>query len=989
MKKKFISLLLLLAITVLPLPISAEEGAVATFSDVPGTHIAYEAVENLAELGVINGKSEGMFYPEDTLKREEFAKILCVALTLAKGDNSPIFYDVPAGIWYADYAVTAASSGLIYGVSDTQFGVGSEITRQDMAVMLARYLDKQDITLAQESTVMYADNAEISDYAKEAVALISSLGVMVSRENNLWCPKSPATRAETAMAINNVLNAKRIQAEKLGRYGTSEQYGPPYEVSTDDRLAEGMPTPFDVDIMPKQLLAEEDLEDGDYGVLTRGSWSNAQIVNEPGIGYESDGCVVINNQGYGIFTYKAAPGELNAGDYVAFSCMIKGEKISGASRNVNYKPIAQVYDDTNKWLAEGNRLNYQTDTDWVEITNIIMIPEKANALTVPEFYSINLNCNVGNLQGTVYFDNLKLYKIKFHPMDVVMMDPVYKGIVKGEGGLGDISLRAYINEGNGQYDLSTMNFTARITDEDHNVLLESTSETVTDVMDAHFSSATLPMGGDFWAECILTDKATGEVIQKQEYGVHKREADFTTVMDIDEYGRITRNGTPYLPITIYNHSGYWEELVYSDAIDDVHQPISWPLNFSTKAVQNFVSGLQENNKSITMVTGSLVFSNLINPELQGWVKEQTDLRGYIAKLTKNFKDLETLSFYYIWDEVNGMRYGAEQAWSRQIIENNDLDHPTTCAIDNTLSYRKGIYAKTSDILGYDPYPVTGKDTQDISKVYKTITEAKRINPNRPIELIPQGFYYKSRGDLRAPDYEEFKNMCFQAITAGICKFNMYCYGDILRNPTPGKTAAEMWAEYEQVFREIQYLEPIIISTLPTPYYEVQGGGTGLHTMSRRYDGKSYLFTVNSDKTENTAKIYLEGVDKIKGMYSKREYEADPNGYFEIEWDKYETEVFEFEQADYKSTHAELRNFVAANYSVLDAESEIPTIIIDDAAAEMEYRAYISDYATLYINGDVVPASGKISIEGVDKLDLKIVSEDGCFTTEKTYKLQRD
>ncbi len=1006
MKRRFISLfLILLMVSVFPLPISADEIGTnkSIFADVSESHAAYAEITALAEQGVLSGKSDGLFYPEDTLKREEFAKMLFAALNLTKGDNLPIFYDVPAGSWYADYVLNAASSGLIYGVSDTEFGVGQEITRQDMAVIMQRYLVENGVEPIQNTTVLYADDAEISDYAKEAVKHVSSLGIMTSRENNLWCPKSPATRAEAAKAIYTSLDAKRIQAASLGRYGAREQYGPPYETITDDRLAESMPPLFDVNTWPKVILAEEDLEDSDYGRLVLEKTRDAEIITGDGVGYESDSCVLVSDGGVASFAYKADPDELFACDFVAFTCMVKGEDIQTTTKR-GFRPIVQVYDDAGTWLGEDGNHGVTTDTDWVEVTNIVEIPEELNDLSVPEFYTIKLSCNGGNTTGKMYFDNLRLSKIRFEPMNVVFMDPVYKGIIKGDGGIGDISLRAFINDGNGSYDFSKMNFTARITDEDHNVLLESTSKTVTSVIDAHFSSDTIPMG-TYWAECILTYKDTGEVVDQQEYGIYKREADYTTVMDIDEYGRIVRKGEPYFPITIYNYGGYWDALVFSDAVDSIHQSRTLYQNFATrvpkpeKDPQEFIQNLDEQGKTVTLNTGQLAFGTLVNSEIIEWFSKQSDARAYIKRLTDNFKDMDTLGYYYIWDEANALRHGREEGWINKLFTHYDPDHPTTSAISNSWLSYPGIYSKMTDIVGYDPYLVTGKDDQDISLVAEEVEEGKALNPNRPIQIFPQGFAYTNRGDIRGPHYDEFKNMCFQAVIAGACGLHMYCYGDLTRYGTheEGRTPAEAWADYEQVFREIQYLEPIIISMLPAPYYEVQGGGEWLDTMTKRYEGKSYLFTVNTARGDKTASIYLDGATKIKGMYSGKEYTADQNGYFNIKWGEYETEVFEYEQPDYKSSHADFRNFVAANYSVINAgdygvkpaEVDTPTIVIDDGATEMDYRAYISDYAQLYINGEAVPTVGTLNIDSVDKLDLTIVSEDGRSTTEKTYLLQRD
>ena len=131
------------------------------------------------------------------------------------------------------------------------------------------------------------------------------------------------------------------------------------------------------------------------------------------------------------------------------------------------------------------------------------------------------------------------------------MTPNYKGIIKGEGGIGDIALRAYISDSNGYYDLNDFKIVTQIVDKEKNVLLKSESNTVTSVMDFYFSSDTLPMGGDFYIETILYWKESGEQLQMRDWDLHKREADFTTTIGFDEYGRVTKNGEPTFLIGSY------------------------------------------------------------------------------------------------------------------------------------------------------------------------------------------------------------------------------------------------------------------------------------------------------------------------------------------------------------------------------------------------------------------------------------------------------
>lgn len=996
MRKRFIALILLLCMVAGAFSANAAETAATeevkmNFTDVGESHPAYSAILYLFENGIINGKSENLFYPDDFLKREEFAKILVKSLETTKTDGAPIFKDVPAGAWYADYVRSAAAAKVMTGISDTEFGVGYTLTRQDLAVVLKRYLDKSGIKVSADNTVIYADNDKTADYAREAVEYLSSGGIMESRENNMWCPTEYATRAETAKALYNAIVIQKEQAEALGRYGDISQYDLPHEVITDDRLAEMMPTPFDAKIWPQKEIAYDDLEDDDFGILNRGYWSpNAQLSAEDG--YNSNGCIKVNGTGQAVLNWKTAPGEVQPGDYIALSAMVKGENINVKGSGY-YTSILAVSNENNVWLNEAHEHRYKADTDWVEVQQILMIPEGVNALSQPDFYNININLYVGEMDGTVYFDEVRLSKIKFAPMDTVLMEPVYKGVIKGEGGIGDISLRAYVNELNGMYDFDNMKFTAQITDENNKVYMKSETDTVTSAMDVHFSSASLPMGGDYWIESILTDKTTGEVVQTQEWGLHKREADFQTIVDIDKYGRILRNGEPYFPISVYHYgvSEDMEVIAEVECIDNIQASANnWVFTFGNdEAERNRIKKLEDNNKTISLATGNMAFSNIYSGKIQQRVSKQEDIRGLLTKLVNNHKTLPNLFAYYIYDEQNAMRYGEEEAWVRKIVESLDLDHPTTCAIDSTISFRKGIYAKTSDFLGYDPYPATGKANQDLSLVYDRITEAKQLNPNRPVYAILQMYWYSPRGDLRGPTKEEFRSMTFQAICAGSFMLDAYGWQDAVNNsPAPGRAKGDGWKDWGPILEEVQYLEPIILSVDPAPYYEVKGGGEWLNTMARRHDGKSYLFTVNNSGKDGSAIIYLDGVKKIKGMYSKKEYEADDNGYFEIEWEAYGTEVFEYEQSDYKSPHAELKNFAATNAVVADSESEVPSIIISGETNELEYNAHISDYASLYINEEKVETTGKLNLEGLSEIKIKIVSEDGRFSTEKTFMIKR-
>lgn len=68
--------------------------------------------------------------------------------------------------WYAPYVGGAWRAGLVNGVADGVFGVGQNITRQDMAVMTWRAAEAAGLRLGEKAERKnFADQAEIADYA--------------------------------------------------------------------------------------------------------------------------------------------------------------------------------------------------------------------------------------------------------------------------------------------------------------------------------------------------------------------------------------------------------------------------------------------------------------------------------------------------------------------------------------------------------------------------------------------------------------------------------------------------------------------------------------------------------------------------------------------------------------------------------------------------------------------------------------------------------
>lgn len=185
------------------------------FEDLDSVPWAYDSIKYLYDNGIVSGKSNGYFYPNDYVKREEFAKMLAGALELTEESYSVDFSDVPENAWFYTPISRLNKYELVKGFGNGSFGVGRNITREDMATMIYRaitilYLgDKIENT---ESSKEFSDIDTVSSYARNSVIMLSNMDIIKGVGDNLFAPKKNATRAETAVIIHRVMNLKERNA---------------------------------------------------------------------------------------------------------------------------------------------------------------------------------------------------------------------------------------------------------------------------------------------------------------------------------------------------------------------------------------------------------------------------------------------------------------------------------------------------------------------------------------------------------------------------------------------------------------------------------------------------------------------------------------------------------------------------------------------------------------------------------------------------------
>ena len=182
-----------------------------TFADTAG-HWAEADVKLLAAKGIVKGMTATAFAPEAKITRAQFAAILVRALGIAEQKATGWrFKDVAANAWYAGAVEAAAAKGLVSGYPDGTFKPDANITRQELAAMVAKALAYQGKAEALSDTQVndllsrFTDRKEIGGWAIKAAALAAKTNIVQGRTQSQFAPRATATRAEATVMVKRML----------------------------------------------------------------------------------------------------------------------------------------------------------------------------------------------------------------------------------------------------------------------------------------------------------------------------------------------------------------------------------------------------------------------------------------------------------------------------------------------------------------------------------------------------------------------------------------------------------------------------------------------------------------------------------------------------------------------------------------------------------------------------------------------------------------
>lgn len=172
------------------------------FNDVPDSYWAKGYITALVGRGVVKGVGSNNFAPESNVTREQYIAMLLRVANIESGYEISSFNDVKQGEWYYPAVAKAEKIGLASGYANGNFGIGDNITREDLCVLGYRLIQQRKNIEAEEvKELNFTDKDKISSYAIEAVEFMQNNGIIHGYDDGSFKPLGKATRAEACIII--------------------------------------------------------------------------------------------------------------------------------------------------------------------------------------------------------------------------------------------------------------------------------------------------------------------------------------------------------------------------------------------------------------------------------------------------------------------------------------------------------------------------------------------------------------------------------------------------------------------------------------------------------------------------------------------------------------------------------------------------------------------------------------------------------------------
>lgn len=184
--------------------VDTEELLPVTLNDIPNT-AAGTAIRSLVSRGILAGMGNDKFLGELPITRAMVSAVL-MRISVDKNINTQTkFTDVKAGDWFNEAVMWAAGNGLFVGYLDGSFKPNKLVSRQELALILQKFLALHGINMDEVKTWTYTDLDKVPAWSKDAVIAMAKIALVNGQTDTMYNPESEFIREELAVMLYNII----------------------------------------------------------------------------------------------------------------------------------------------------------------------------------------------------------------------------------------------------------------------------------------------------------------------------------------------------------------------------------------------------------------------------------------------------------------------------------------------------------------------------------------------------------------------------------------------------------------------------------------------------------------------------------------------------------------------------------------------------------------------------------------------------------------
>ncbi len=179
--------------------------ALFRFRDVPSDHWAFGQIQACSRAGIVMGYPDGTYQPGLPVTRDQMAVYISRAIAggdanVPTGAAEPSFGDVASDHWAFPYIEYAAAHGVVEGYDDGTYHPAEAVTRDQMAVYVARTMVGGDLVPPYPGAPSFGD-VEENQWAYDAIEYCHGQGVVQGYPDGTYHPEMAVTRDQMAVYV--------------------------------------------------------------------------------------------------------------------------------------------------------------------------------------------------------------------------------------------------------------------------------------------------------------------------------------------------------------------------------------------------------------------------------------------------------------------------------------------------------------------------------------------------------------------------------------------------------------------------------------------------------------------------------------------------------------------------------------------------------------------------------------------------------------------